>query len=197
MRKQTEVVGAFKFFKRVRSGHTAAPATPLGRLRSWLCSHPGKNPVVPSYVPEACQSPSSVKCMATPPALPLYRTVVLYTYAHTHAHRSMMFALHLGLHIRHWQPACRAHRQRPRRPADGAVPSCSQGPDSEDGDPSAQMVQVGFLPACPCHRQRLLEVLVPVQATGSPVWCGGKHTQSLHSYADGSTTPRRLVALAT
>ena len=52
------VVGAF--FKRVCSGHTAAPATPLGRLRSWLCCHPGKNPVVPSYVPEACQSPPSV-----------------------------------------------------------------------------------------------------------------------------------------
>ena len=48
------VVGAF--FKRVCSGHTAAPASPLGRLRSWLCCHPGKNPVVPSYVPEACQS---------------------------------------------------------------------------------------------------------------------------------------------
>ena len=24
------------------SGHTAVPATPLGRLRSWLCCHPGK-----------------------------------------------------------------------------------------------------------------------------------------------------------
>ena len=28
----------------VCSGHTAAPATPLGRLRSWLCCHPGKKP---------------------------------------------------------------------------------------------------------------------------------------------------------
>ena len=45
---------------RVCSGHTAAPTTPLGRLRSWLCCHPGKNPVVPSNVPEACQSPPSV-----------------------------------------------------------------------------------------------------------------------------------------
>ena len=26
---------------RVCSGHTAAPTTPLGRLRSWLCCHPG------------------------------------------------------------------------------------------------------------------------------------------------------------
>ena len=53
------VVGVF--FKRVCSGHTAAPATPLGPLRSYLCCHPGKNPVVPSYryVPEACQSPQS------------------------------------------------------------------------------------------------------------------------------------------
>ena len=33
---------------RVCSGHTAAPATPLGRLRSWLCCHPGENPVVRS-----------------------------------------------------------------------------------------------------------------------------------------------------
>ena len=41
----------------VFSGHTAAPATPLGRLRSWLVLPPWKNPVVPSYVPEACQSP--------------------------------------------------------------------------------------------------------------------------------------------
>ena len=42
------------------TAHTAAPATPLGRLRSWLCCHPGKNPVALSYVPEACQSPPSV-----------------------------------------------------------------------------------------------------------------------------------------
>ena len=43
-------------------GHrdTAAPATPfkLGRLRSWLCCQPGRNPVVPSYVPEAWSPPS-------------------------------------------------------------------------------------------------------------------------------------------
>jgi len=31
---------------RVCSGHTAAPATPLGRLRSWRAAHPGKNPDV-------------------------------------------------------------------------------------------------------------------------------------------------------
>ena len=33
-------IGASDFL--VSSGHATVPTTPLGRLRSWLCCHPGK-----------------------------------------------------------------------------------------------------------------------------------------------------------
>ena len=50
------------------SGHTAAPAI---HLWGWLCCHLGKNPVVPSYVPEACQSVLTVTVTASASAVAL------------------------------------------------------------------------------------------------------------------------------
>ena len=101
-------VGAL--FKRVCSGHTVAPATPLGRLRSWLCCRPGKRT---QSCPAMCQKRASHR-IRLPPGDPVI------------AHRVTSTALAPWSRTR--RRACCGRRRALRRRPQSLAPAPRQTP---------------------------------------------------------------------